>query len=194
MVAGLLILAIFLFVFWMVFFKLKLLKLSPAWGVVFSLVFVHVLLIFLIGLRFVTPYSTDARVIQHTIQLIPRLPEPTLVTAVLVAPDVPVKQGELLFQLDRRPYEYQVVQLQAQIKAALATVVVCEAKVKQQQAGIVAANQDVLMLGADTEAASAKVAKLKSEMEYARFQYERYRSLGNKTPVPNRIRRSGPPI
>jgi multidrug resistance efflux pump len=180
MVAGLLILAIFLFVFWMVFFKLKLLKLSPAWGVVFSLVFVHVLLIFLIGLRFVTPYSTDARVIQHTIQLIPRLPDPTLVTAVLVAPDVPVKQGELLFQLDRRPYEYQVVQLQAQIKAALATVVVCEAKVKQQQAGIVAANQDVLMLGADTEAASAKVAKLKSEMEYARFQYERYRSLAEQ--------------
>jgi multidrug resistance efflux pump len=180
MVAGLLILAIFLFVFWMVFFKLKLLKLSPAWGVVFSLVFVHVLLIFLIGLRFVTPYSTDARVIQHTIQLIPRLPDPTLVTAVLVAPDVPVKQGELLFQLDRRPYEYQVVQLQAQIEAALATVVVCEAKVKQQQAGIVAANQDVLILGADTEAASAKVAKLKSEMEYARFQYERYRSLAEQ--------------
>jgi multidrug resistance efflux pump len=180
MVAGLLILATFLFVFWMVFFKLKLLKLSPAWGVVFSLVFVHVLLIFLIGLRFVTPYSTDARVIQHTIQLIPRLPDPTLVTAVLVAPDVPVKQGELLFQLDRRPYEYQVVQLQAQIEAALATVVVCEAKVKQQQAGIVAANQDVLILGADTEAASAKVAKLKSEMEYARFQYERYRSLAEQ--------------
>jgi multidrug resistance efflux pump len=180
MVAGLLILAIFLFVFWVVFLKLKLLKLSPAWGVVFSLVFVHVLLIFLIGLRFVTPYSTDARVIQHTIQLIPRLPDPTLVTAVLVAPDVPVKQGELLFQLDRRPYEYQVVQLQAQIEAALATVVVCEAKVKQQQAGIVAANQDVLILGADTEAASAKVAKLKSEMEYARFQYERYRSLAEQ--------------
>ncbi len=180
MVAGLLILAIFLFFFWLVFFKLKLLKLSPAWGVVSSLVFVHVLLIFLIGMRFVTPYSTDARVIQHTIQLIPRLPDPTLVTAVLVAPDVPVKQGEPLFQLDRRPYEYQVGQLQAQIEAAQATVVVCEAKIKQQQAGIVAANQDVLILGADMEAASAKVAKLKSEMEYARFQYERYRSLADQ--------------
>src|SRR6266478_3777327 len=126
MVAGLLILAIFLVIFWLVFFKLKLLKLSPAWGVVFSLIFVHVLLIFLIGMRFVTPYSTDARVIQHTIQLIPRLPDPTLVTAVLVAPDVPVKQGDPLFQLDRRPYEFQVGQLLAQIEAAQATVVVCE--------------------------------------------------------------------
>jgi multidrug resistance efflux pump len=180
MVAGLLILAIFLFVFWLVFFKLKLLKLSPAWGVVSALVFVHVLLIFLIGMRFVTPYSTDARVIQHTIQLIPRLPDPTLVTAVLVAPDVPVKQGEPLFQLDRRPYEYQVGELQAKIEAAQARVVVCEAKVKQQQAGVVAANQDVLMLGADMQATSAKVAKLKSEMEYAKFQSERYRGLAEQ--------------
>jgi multidrug resistance efflux pump len=100
MVAGLLILAIFTFVFWLVFFKFRLLKLSPAWGVVSSLFGLHVLLIFVVGLRFVTPYSTDARVIQHTIQVIPRLPESTLVTAVLVAPDIPVKKGEPLFQLD----------------------------------------------------------------------------------------------
>lgn len=181
MVAGLLILGIFLFVFWLVFFKLKLLKLSPAWGVVSALFGLHVLLIFLIGMRFVTPYSTDARVIQHTIQLIPRLPEPTLVTAVLVAPDVPVKQGEPLFQLDRRPYEYQVGQLQAQIEAAKAKVVVCEAKVKQQQAGIVAAKQDVLMLNADMEATSAKVAKLKADVDYAKSQFERYRSLADQS-------------
>jgi multidrug resistance efflux pump len=177
MIGALLVLVIFLFVFWLVFFKLKFLKLSPGWGVVSALFGLHLLLIFLIGMRFVTPYSTDARVIQHTIQLIPRLPEPTLVTAVLVAPDVPVKKGEPLFQLDRRPYEYQVAGLRAQIEAAQARTVVCESKVKQQQAELVAANQDVLMLGADLEAASAKVAKLKSEMEYPRFQNERYSSL-----------------
>src|SRR5258708_3645875 len=75
-------------------------------------------LIFLIGLRFVTPYSTDAKVIQHTIQLIPRLPEPTLVTAVLVEPNVPVKKGQPLFQFDRRPYEYKVNAVEAQLAAA----------------------------------------------------------------------------
>jgi len=179
-VAALLILAVFLFVFWLVFFKLRLLKLSPAWGVVSALFGLHVLLIFLIGIRFVTPYSTDARVIQRTIQLIPRLPEPTLVTAVLVAPDVPVKKGESLFQLDRRPYEYQVGQLQAQIEAARAKIVACESKVRQQEAELMAAHQDVLMLKADVEATSAKVAKLKSEMEYAKFQNERYRSLSEQ--------------
>src|SRR5271154_3664092 len=118
MVAGLLILVIYGAAVWLVFFKLKLLKFSITWGVVSGLVGIHILLIFVIGIRFVTPYSTDARVIQHTIQLIPRLPDPTLVTAVLVQPDVPVKKGQPLFQFDRRPYEYQVRQLEAQLTAS----------------------------------------------------------------------------
>src|SRR5271168_1534018 len=103
------------FLVWLIFFKLKLIKFSIGWGIVTALVGAHVLLIFLIGLRFVTPYSTDAKVIQHTIQLIPRLPEPTLVTGVLVAQNVPVKKGQPLFTFDRRPYEYKVNGIKAQL-------------------------------------------------------------------------------
>ena len=84
MIAAILVLVIGLAIFWLVFFKLKLLRLTPAWGFGFALVFAHFFLIFLIGLRFVTPNSANATVVQHTIQLIPRLPEPTLVTEVLV--------------------------------------------------------------------------------------------------------------
>ena len=74
------------------FFKFKLLRLTPAWGFVFSLFAIRVLLVFVIGLRFVTPASTNAMVVQHTIQPIPRLPEPTLVNAVLVEENVAVKK------------------------------------------------------------------------------------------------------
>ncbi len=107
------------------------------------------MLIFLIGLRYVAPYTTNATVIQHTIQLVPRLPEPTLVTAVLVEPGVPVKRGQPLFQFDRRPYEYKVRQIEAQLAQA---------------------NQNVQVMKADTEAAAQKVAKLKSELVYAKYQ------------------------
>ena len=69
---------------WLVFFKFKWLKFSVAWAIVSAFIVVHVLLIFLIGLRFMTPASNNAKVVQHTIQLVPRLSEPTLVTAVLV--------------------------------------------------------------------------------------------------------------
>ncbi len=87
MIAALVICFGYLVLVWLVFFKFKWLQFSIAWGVVSAFVGLHLLLIFLIGLRFVTPYSTDARY-SHTIQLVPRLSEPTLVTAVLVEPNV----------------------------------------------------------------------------------------------------------
>ena len=114
MIAGLLVVSVAVVIFWLVFFKFKLLRLRPAWGFVSAFFVLHLLLIFMIGLRFVTPNSTNATVVQRTIQLIPRLPEPTLVTAVLVEDNVPVKKDQPLFQFDRRPYEYKVEQIQAQ--------------------------------------------------------------------------------
>jgi len=180
MVAGLLILIVFSFAVWLIFFKLKLLKFSITWGVVSLLVGVHILLIFVIGLRFSTPYSTDARVIQHTIQLIPRLPDPTLVTAVLVQPDVPVKKGQPLFQFDRRPYEYQVRQMEGELAAAKGSMAAAESKIEQRQAGLVAAKQDVLVRKVDVDAAAAKVDRLKSEAEYAQYQYRLYSGLAEQ--------------
>src|SRR5271166_4206668 len=128
MVAGLLILVIYVFLCWLLFFKLKLIKFSIAWGVVSAFVGVHVLLIFFIWLRFATPYTMDAKVVQHTIQLIPRLPEPTLVTAVLVAPNTPVKKGDKLFEFDRRPYQYKVDAAKAQLAAAKQNVLELQAQ------------------------------------------------------------------
>ena len=108
MIAALLVLSVACGIFGLVFFRFKLIRLTPGWGIVFAFFVIHLMLVFLIGLRFVTPYSTNAVVVQRTIQLVPRLPEPTLVTAVLVEENVPVKMGQPLFQFDRRPYEYKV--------------------------------------------------------------------------------------
>jgi multidrug resistance efflux pump len=116
--------------FWLIFFKLKLLRLTPGWGIIFAFFVLHLCLVFIIGLRFVTPNSANATVVQHTIQLIPRLPEPTLVTAVLVEEDAPVKKDQPLFQFDRRPYEYKVAQLEAQLAEAKQNVLVLKANVE----------------------------------------------------------------
>jgi len=179
-VVALLALSVFILAFWLIFFKLKLIQFSIAWGVVSFLMIAHVLLVFLIGLRFMTPYSTDVRVIQHTIQLIPRLPEPTLVTAVLVEPDVTVQKGQPLFQFDRRPYEYKVRQLEADFNAAREKVASCASKIKRRQAELVAANQDVLMLKENEQATDAKVQKIKSDVTYAQLQHRRYEDLAGQ--------------
>ena len=89
-----------------------------------------------------TPNSNNATVVQRTIQLIPRLPEPTLVADVLVDDNVPVKKGQVLFQFDRRPYEYKVGQIEAQL---------AEAK------------QNVAILRADVDAATQKANRSKVE-------------------------------
>jgi multidrug resistance efflux pump len=144
---------------WLVFFKFKWMQFSITWGVVSALVGVHLLLIFMIGLRFVTPYSTEAKVIQHTIQLTPRLSEPTLVTAVLVEQNVHVKKGTPLFQFDRRLYKDKVNQLEARLAKA---------------------KQDVLELSADVQVAAQKVLKLRSQLEYAKYQQRLSAGLASK--------------
>ncbi len=144
MMVALLVLAFASLVFWLVFFRFKLIRLTPGWGVIFGFFVVHLMLVFVIGLRFVTPNSANATVVQRTIQLVPRLPEPTLVEAVLVEEDVPVKKGQPLFQFDRRPYQYKVDQIAAQLAAA---------------------KQNVNVLKADVDAATQNAKKAKVELE-----------------------------
>ena len=162
MTAAILVLAVGLAIFWLVFFKLKLLRLTPAWGFGFALVFAHFFLIFLIGLRFVTPNSANATVVQRTIQLIPRLPEPTLVTDVLVEENTPVKKGQPLFLFDRRPYEYKVRQLEAQL---------AEAK------------QNVLVLQSNVEAATQTATRAKVALDYQQYQQGLFDKLAKEQAV-----------
>ena len=159
MIAGILIVIVCCAIFWLVFFKFKLLRLTPGWGFVFGIVMLHLLLIFVIGLRFATPNSTNATVVQRTIQLIPRLPEPTLVTAVLVEDNTPVKKDQPLFQFDRRPYEYKVQQLEALL-----------AEAKQ--------NVDVLRL--DVEVASQQATKSKADLVFTQYQKRMFDKLAQE--------------
>jgi multidrug resistance efflux pump len=159
MVAGLVLLFGYVVLVWLVFFKFKWLKFTIAWGVVSAFVGLHLLIIFMIGLRFVTPLATDARVIQHTIQLTPRLSEPTLVSAVLVEQNVRVKKGTPLIQFDRRVYEYKVNQLEAQLAQA---------------------TQNVQVMKADTQITAQKIVKLRAELDYARYQQKLSTNLAKR--------------
>jgi multidrug resistance efflux pump len=150
---------VFVFFVWLVFFKFKWLKWSIPWAIVSLFVIVHALFIFYIGLRFVTPCSIQATVIQPTIQLTPRLSEPTLVTAVLVEPNTPVKKGQPLFQFERRVYEDNVKQLEAQLAAA---------------------EQNVKVLLADVKLTTDKEAKAKADLNYFNYMLGIAEDLGKK--------------
>jgi multidrug resistance efflux pump len=159
MVIGLLITFSFLLFLWLVFVKFKLLKFSPAWALVSAFFVVHVLLLFVIAPRFFQPASRDVRVIRNNVQLVPRLPEPTLLTDVLVKPDTQVKKGTPLFQFDKRIYEYRVEHAQAQLAAA---------------------TQNVLVLQASVDAAAQQVVQAQANKLFAQDQVTRYEAMAKQ--------------
>jgi multidrug resistance efflux pump len=140
-------------IFWLIFFKFKWLQLTPGWALIFAFFVIHLTLVFLIGLRFVTPSSANATMVQHTIQLIPRLTQPAVVTAVLVQDNERVTKGQPLFQFDRRPYEDQVAQMEAQLAAA---------------------KQNVSVLKAEVDVAVQKAALTLAQLTYERYEKHAY--------------------
>ena len=101
--------------------------------------------------------------IQHTIQLVPRLPEPTLVTAVLVEPNVLVKRGQPLFQFDRKPYEVKVRHLEAELAAA---------------------KQHVKVLLADVDLTGQKEAHAKASLNFQNYFVGVQKDLGKNGVIP----------
>lgn len=141
---------------WFVFFKARWLKFNIAWGIVSFWVGAHLLLIFLIALRFFQPFSLDSHVVRSTIQLVPRLPEPTLLTEVLVEPNTPVQQGDPLYRFDQTVYQKQVDAARAQLAEA---------------------EQNVKILEQDVTVAQETVQRARAQLAYATAQQARYAAL-----------------
>ncbi len=184
MVIALVIAIVFIAFVYLVFFQFKWLKFSITWAVVSFYVGLHVVLVFIIGMHFMTPYSTDAKVIQHTIQLVPRLPEPTLVTAVFVKQNTAVKKGQPLFQFDKTQYEAKVKADQASIAAAKQDVLglknnvsLAQAAVMQAKAQRSALDTQRGILQANLDLTQVNLVKAEAARDYAKLQFERYKTL-----------------
>ncbi len=134
-------------------------RFTPAWGLVSAFFVLHLLIVPLVDTRMQSPFTSDVRVVRHTIQLVPRLPEPTMVTEVHLQDNVPVKKGDLLFVFDQTIYK-------AQVDAA--------------QAGLVAAKQNVKVLQADIAISKDSVIRAQSELDFAQFQQKRIDTLASQ--------------
>ncbi|WP_282168478.1 HlyD family secretion protein [Ruegeria atlantica] len=141
---------------WLIFFKFQWLKFNIMWGIVSFWVGAHLLLIFLVALRFFQPFSIDSHVVRSTIQIVPRLTEPTILTEVLVEPNAEVKKGDPLYRFDDTVFALEVEEATAQLVAA------------EQNAKIL--EQDVIAAGEAIERANAQLA-------YAQTQQARYENL-----------------
>jgi multidrug resistance efflux pump len=144
---------------WLVFFRFKWLKFNIVWGVVSFWIGFHLLLIFMIGLRFDAPYTIDAHLIRNTIQIVPRLEGPTLLKEVLVQANQPVKKGTPLYKFDTTIYEEKLAEAKAQLASAV---------------------QNVKILETDVQAAQDQLIQAKAQLAYAKSQQTRFTSLSSQ--------------
>jgi multidrug resistance efflux pump len=108
-----LLLDIYVLFVWLIFYKFKLLKFDLKAKITTGVVGVLFVFGILIAVNFLHPQSLDARVLQHVIEISPRLPQPGRVIEVPIEPNVPVKKGTILFKIDPRPFELDVDRLTA---------------------------------------------------------------------------------
>jgi multidrug resistance efflux pump len=138
----LIILCLYIIALWVVFGKFKLVRWGWASGTVAVLVGAFILAVFLALFNYLTP-SGKVTVAGRVVEVIPNVSGQ--IVALPVKANVPVKAGDVLFQIDQAPFQYKVAQLKASLAAA------------KQQAEILKSNY---------EQATANVAGLTAQLKY----------------------------
>ena len=159
------------FVVWLVFFKFRWLQWSIPWAIFSSLAVIHVFLIFFIGLRFVTPASNNAKVVQHTIQLVPRLTEPTSVTEVLVEENQHVTKAS---------------------RSSASTAAPMNTRSTNSKPDWQRRNRMCWCSRPMSASSEQNLAKAKSELVFAQYQQQLAQGLAASMPARKRTLRSGP--
>ena len=137
------VLVIYVALAWLVFSKFKLVKWGWLSGTVTVLIGAFILATFMAMFNYLTP-SGSFVIVSRVVEVTPNVSGQ--VTAISVQPNVPVKAGTVLFQIERAPYEY---------------------KVKQLQAALAEARQKVEQLKSNVDLAAADTKAVASQLVYA---------------------------
>ncbi|TWU27975.1 HlyD family secretion protein [Novipirellula artificiosorum] len=135
--------AAYCFVIWLIFAKLRLIRLSLPLAIIAGSVGPLLIVALLFCAQYFHPFSSSARVFKKTIPVIAQLNQRGQVIEVVVEPNRPVKKGDVLFRVDRVPYETLVKQLIAAVEAAKQGKQVAESSVILAEASLERANADL---------------------------------------------------
>ncbi|TYO64285.1 HlyD family secretion protein [Bradyrhizobium hipponense] len=136
------ILCLYIVALWVVFSKFKLVRWGWLSGTVATLVGVFIFATFLALFNYLTP-AGKVTVTGKVVEVTPNVTGQ--IVAIPVKPNLPVKSGDVLFQIDPAPFQY---------------------KVKQLQASLAAARQQVQILKSNYEQATANVAGLTAQQKF----------------------------
>jgi multidrug resistance efflux pump len=147
---------------WLIFVKLRLLRLSLAWTVLFAAAGPVIFFFVLMAMNFYHPGSSDVRVLQRVVQIAPRVSKPGRVSEVLVKANIPLRKGDVLFHIDPEPFRFEVNRLEASLAAS-------QQSVPELQSGL--------------DQASAARERAKAQLDLAQMTYDRQAELLKKQVV-----------
>jgi len=121
---------------WLIFFKFKWLPWNITTQVITITIPLFLIAIVILLLNIGAPSSTDVRVLNYVVQVVPRVTG--RVIEVPVEPNRPVKKGEVLFKIDPVPFELEVKAAEAnlvQMRAKLLTARANQSAYEEQMKG-----------------------------------------------------------
>lgn len=153
---------VYMFLIWVIFAKLKLIRLSLPIALVLAAVGPGFAFFILLSMNNYHPSSSDARVFQRIVQIVPHITTPGRVAEIVAQPNAPIKQGDVIFRIDPQSFQFEVDRLQAALAAA---------------------QQNVPQLKSTLDQATAGVEKATAQWDLAKADFQRQQELFTKQVV-----------
>ena len=156
----------------MLLFKLKLIRPTLAWKLSPLLWALVLLVVLFIPLQFWAP-SGKAVVLRPTVQIIPNVAGQVI--EVKVEAGQRVKKGDVLFQIDRKPFQYKLDELQASLEETMITRNLAKLELDRTRgmaAQSAAAQREVDQWQARFEGAEASIQRIRAQLDEAGYDLE----------------------
>lgn len=165
-----LLLGIYSFFAWLVFFKFKWLPWNITTQVITVTIPIIAIAMLILFLNIYAPSSADVRAVNYVVPINPRVAG--LVTEVPIEPNRPIKKGDVLFRIDRTPYEIAVKN--------------AEAELARLQVSLITAGATTSNLDEQLRSARGQRNAIEARLELARQRAEQFRAL-SETGAGNRF-------
>jgi multidrug resistance efflux pump len=166
------ILCLYVVALWLVFSRFRLVRWGWPSGTVAVLVGVFILATFLALFNYLTP-SGRVTVTGRVVEVTPNVTGQ--IVAIPVKPNLPVKMGDVLFQIDPAPFQYKVAQLQASLAGAKQQAEILKSNYEQATANATGLSAQVAFntqRNADIQKLAAEGANTQFQAQDRQNQYE----------------------
>lgn len=128
---------------WLVFAKLKLIRLSLPIAVALASAGPSLIIALLFCAQYFHPFTGNAITFEHVVPIAAGVSQRGRVIEVAVEPNTHVKAGDVLFRVDPTPYENTIQQLAASLTQAQKSKLVAESSVQLSEASLTRATADL---------------------------------------------------